>query len=182
MVCAVASLLFGAKLVIMTGTSLSLRKATDIMRLVKTDEISILAELESKVLTENLSLLSCSTPLFRCPGVMVTDDVDEEFIPSGSQDVIVETEYAQELSWLLLAIRDGLSDTMTNYSRSEFFSILAESASAALSRSGDRTAMLLAVLFDASLMVARSRQQRSDVLRDEVLSCAASLSDLAEKI
>jgi len=152
------------------------------MRFTKIDETAFLKDLRDKVLTENISLLSRGTMLFRGHGVMLTDDIEQEFISSSHQDTIVETEHAQELSWLFREISEGISDTMTSYTKEEFYGLLADAANAFLLRSTDRTGMLLSVLMEASLMVSSTRQRRCDDLKDEVLSCAASLSDLAEKI
>ena len=148
----------------------------------KTDELSFLVEIREKILTENLTLLTRGTMFFQGAGILVTDDRDEEFISPDSKVVVVETEYAQELSWLIAQLRDGLKDTISECDKEEFYCGLAKAANDYLSRSSDRTGLLLAVLLDASLVVAGIRQLRCDRMRDEVLSCASGLSDLAERI
>lgn len=152
------------------------------MKYTQTDEITFLKELREKVLTENLRELTIGTMLFRASGVIVTDDLDQEFIAPDSRDVIVDTEYAQELSWLFKELTKGLAETIMAIGREEFFSCLADSANACTVKTFDRTALLLAVLAEAAMLVAQVRQQHCDRIRDEALSCAASLTDLAEKM
>jgi len=148
----------------------------------KTDELKFLRDLMDKVLNENMMMLSSGTMLFHECGILVTDDIEQEFINPDKPETIVETEYAQELSWLLRQIKTGLDDTASYFRKDEFYGMLADAALESLQRTDDRSAMLLAVLLQASMLVGNTLRTRNDRMRDEVLSCAASLSDLAEKL
>ena len=152
------------------------------MRYTQTDELEFLNTIRYKVLHENLLVLSLGTSLFRDAGIIITDDVEQEFLSEDSVETVIETEYAVELSWIFNEIRDGLSDTFHDYRKEDFFFNLADAALTVIGRTDDRTAILIGVILEASMMVSRARQQRCDALRDEVLSCAAGLTDLAEKL
>lgn len=152
------------------------------MRYTGKDDLETLKEIREAVLTQNLTLLSKGAMLFHDADIIVTDDIEEEYISTERPQTVVETPYAQELSWLLHWIGKDMRDTMSGYRREEFFGILADAANAFISRSDDRIGLLLAVLLQACELVAEQKQVRCQQIRDEVLSCAGSLSDLAEKI
>lgn len=146
------------------------------------DDIEFLKEIRETILYENLAQLSMGTMFFHDADVIITDDVEEEFIRNDKSEIIVETPHAQELSWLFHKLQKEMADTMSGYHREEFFGLLAEAANAFTARSDDRTGLLTAVLLQAAMMVSDQKQIRCGQIRDEVLSCVGSLSDLAEKI
>lgn len=152
------------------------------MRYSQKEDLEFLKEMRETILHENLSQLSMGTMLFHEADVIVTDDIEEEYISSDKEETIVETEYAQELSWLFYQIQKGMGETLPGYHREEFFGFLADAANAFVARSNDRTGLLLAVLLQASMMLSEQKKVMCRQIRDEVLSCVGSLSDLAEKI
>ena len=149
----------------------------------RTNPIDCLKELRGKVLEEDISAIAMGSMLFNQDGVIVTDDIEDEFIPENNPPTVVETQYAQELSWLLAQIRDGLSDVMTYFSKGDFYGRLAGAANASLLvRKDDRCGLLMAVLLEATVLTAESLEYKNQAIKDEVLACVASLSDVAEKI
>lgn len=152
------------------------------MRYQSKNDLEFLKDIRETILTANLSELSIGVMLFHEADVIVTDDIEEEFIREDRHETIVETPHAQELSWLLYQIQQNMTETMSGYRREEFFGLLADAAGAFIARSDDRTGLLLAVLLQACAMVSEQKQARCQLIRDEVLSCVGSLSDLAEKI
>lgn len=152
------------------------------MRYQGKDDLEFLKEIRETVLTENLSKLSMGTMLFHEAGVIVTDDLEEEFIRDDKRETVVETAHAQELSWLLHRIRKEMGDTMSGYHKEDFFGLLADAANGFLARSDDRTGLLCAVILQACIMVSEQKQVKCELIRDEALACVGSLTDLAERI
>lgn len=148
----------------------------------RNNEMEFMRELRETILTGNLSKLSMGTMLFHECGVVVTDDIEEEYINPEKNETVVETEHASELSWLLFQIKSNMHETMLDYTRDEFFGMLADAANLAIARTDDRTAILLAVFLELSFLALNSKQVRMDRIKDEALACAASLADLAEKM
>ena len=102
--------------------------------------IDCLKNLREKVLGPDISSLAMGSMLFNQDGVIVTDDIKEEYIPENNPPIVVETQYAQELSWLM------------------------------------------AVLLEAAVLTVESLEYKNQAIKDEVLACVGSLSDVAEKI
>ena len=149
----------------------------------RVNPIDCLKDLREKVLGADISAIAMGSMLFNQDGVIVTDDIEEEFIPENNPPVVVETQYAQELSWLLSQFRDGLFDVMTYFSKGDFYGRLAEAANAyLLVREDDRRGLLMAVLLEATVLTAESLEYKNQAIKDEVLACVGSLSDVAEKI
>ena len=148
----------------------------------RNNEMEFMRELRETILTGNLSKLSMGTMLFHECGVVVTDDIEEEYINPDKNETIVETEHASELSWMLYQIKANMHGTMLDYTRDEFFGMLVDAANLAIARTDDRTAILLAVFLELSFLALNSKQVRMDRIKDEALACAASLADLAEKM
>lgn len=145
--------------------------------------IDCLKELRGKVLGADLSTSAMGSMLFSQDGVIVTDDIEDEFIPESNPPIVVETKYAQELSWLMAQFRDGLFDVITYFSKSDFYGRLADAANAyLLVREDDRRGLLMAVLLEATMLTAESLEYKNQAIKDEVLACVGSLSDVAEKI
>ena len=149
----------------------------------RVNPIDCLKDLRMKVLGPDISAIAMGSMLFNQDGVIVTDDVEDEFIPENNPPIVVETQYAQELSWLLSQFRDGLFDVMTYFSKGDFNGRLAEAANAyLLVREDDRRGLLMAVLLEATVLTAESLEYKNQAIKDEVLACVGSLSDVAEKI
>lgn len=148
----------------------------------RNNEMEFMRELRETILTGNLSKLSMGTMLFHECGVVVTDDIEEEYINPDKNETVVETEHASELSWMLYQIKANMHGTMLDYTRDEFFGMLADAANLAIARTDDRTAILLAVFLELSFLTLNSKQVRMDRIKDEAMACAASLADLAEKM
>ena len=145
--------------------------------------IDCLKELRVKVLGTDISAIATGCMLFNQDGVIVTDDAEDEFIPENNPPIVVETRHAQELSWLMAQFRDGLFEVITYFSKGDFYGRLAEAANAhLLVREDDRRGLLMAVLMEAALLTAESLEYRNQAIKDEVLACVGSLSDVAEKI
>lgn len=149
----------------------------------RVNPIDCLKDLREKVLGADISAIAMGSMLFNQDGVIVTDDIEEEFIPENNPPVVVETQYAQELSWLLAQFRDGLFEVITNFSKGDFYGRLANAANAyLLVREDDKRGLLMAVLMEATVLTAESLEYKNQAIRDEVLACVGSLSDVAEKI
>ena len=149
----------------------------------RVNPIDCLKDLREKVLGADISAIAMGSKLFNQDGVIVTDDIEEEFIPENNPPVVVETQYAQELSWLLAQFRDGLFEVITNFSKGDFYGRLANAANAyLLVREDDKRGLLMAVLMEATVLTAESLEYKNQAIRDEVLACVGSLSDVAEKI
>lgn len=139
--------------------------------------------LRDKVLNADISAIAMGSMLFNQYGVIVTDDIEDEYIPDNNPPIVVETQYAQELSWLLLQFREGLFDVMIYFSKGDFYERLAEAANAyLLVREDDKRGLLMAVLMEATVLTAESLEYKNQAIKDEVLACVGSLSDVAEQI
>ena len=149
----------------------------------RVNPIDCLKELRGKVLGTDISTTAMGCMLFSQDGVIVTDDIEDEFIPENNPPIVVETRYAQELSWLMAQFRDGLIDVITYFSKGDFYGRLAEAANAyLLVREDDKRGLLMAVLMEATVLTAESLEYKNQAIKDEVLACVGSLSDVAEKI
>ena len=149
----------------------------------RVNPIDCLKELRGKVLGTDISTTAMGCMLFNQDGVIVTDDIEDEFIPENNPPIVVETRYAQELSWLMAQFRDGLFDVITYFSKGDFYGRLAEAANAyLLVREDDKRGLLMAVLMEATVLTAESLEYKNQAIKDEVLACVGSLSDVAEKI
>lgn len=149
----------------------------------RVNPIDCLKELRGKVLGTDISTTAMGCMLFNQDGVIVTDDIEDEFLPENNPPIVVETRYAQELSWLMAQFRDGLFDVITYFSKGDFYGRLAEAANAyLLVREDDKRGLLMAVLMEATVLTAESLEYKNQAIKDEVLACVGSLSDVAEKI
>ena len=149
----------------------------------RVNPIDCLKDLREKVLGPDISAIAMGSMFFNQDGVIVTDDVEDEYIPENNPPIVVETQYAQELSWLLAQFKDGLFEVMTYFSKGDFYGRLAEAANAyLLVREDDRRGLLMAVLLEATVLTAESLEYKNQAIKDEVLACVGSLSDVAEKI
>ena len=149
----------------------------------RVNPIDCLKELRGKVLGTDISTTAMGCMLFSQDGVIVTDDIEDEFIPENNPPIVVETRYAQELSWLMAQFRDSLFDVITYFSKGDFYGRLAEAANAyLLVREDDKRGLLMAVLMEATVLTAESLEYKNQAIKDEVLACVGSLSDVAEKI
>ena len=149
----------------------------------RVNPIDCLKELRGKVLGTDISTTAMGCMLFSQDGVIVTDDIEDEFLPENNPPIVVETRYAQELSWLMAQFRDGLIDVITYFSKGDFYGRLAEAANAyLLVREDDKRGLLMAVLMEATVLTAESLEYKNQAIKDEVLACVGSLSDVAEKI
>lgn len=149
----------------------------------RANPIDCLKELREKVLSTDISSIAMGSMLFNHDGVIVTDDIEDEFIPENDPPVVVETQYAQELSWLMSQFKEGLFDVMTYFSKSDFYGRLAEAANTyLLVREDGKRGLLMAVLLEATVLTAESLEYKNQAIKDEVLACVGSLSDVAEKI
>lgn len=145
--------------------------------------IDCLKELREKVLGADISAIAMGSMLFNQDGVIVTDNIEDEFIPESNPPIVVETQYAQELSWLMAQFKDNLHEVITWFSKGDFYGRLAEAASAyLLVREDDKRGLLMAVLLEATVLTAESLEYKNQAIKDEVLACVGSLSDVAEKI
>ena len=142
----------------------------------------VIAEIQTAVMEGDVSELSRGCMFFSREGVLVTDDREEEFIPSVDSPVVVETQYAQELSWLMAHLRSDLPDVVSSLDRNEFSVRMAAAANQYIIKGNDLTGLLLAVLQEASLLTLVMMQAMNDNIRNELLSCAGSLQDLADRI
>ena len=149
----------------------------------RVNPIDCIKELREKALSADISTIAMGSMLFNQDGVIVTDDVEDEFIPENNPPIVVDTQFAQELSWLLAQFKDGLFEVMTYFSKSDFYGRLAEAANAyLLVREDDRRGLLMAVLLEATMLTAESLEYKNQAIKDEVLACVGRLSDVAEKI
>ena len=152
------------------------------MRPIVCTPIQKIAFLRDTINNENISLLSASVDPFQGAGVIITENMEDVFVRDTDSITFVETEYAQELSWLFYQLRDSLTDVIYYFDKAEFYGRLAEAANIYLIRGEERNGLLMSVLLEASMMAYESLQTKATLIRDEVLSCVGSLSDIAEKI
>ena len=144
--------------------------------------LDFLSELKERILSESLSQLSRGSMFFNQDGVIITDDSQNEWISPKSNPVVVETPYAEHLSWVFFRLKDGLEEVIFHYNKTEFFGILAENAARGVDKGMNAEGIAMTVLSEAAVMTGKMLRQQSQLIKDELLSCAGSLSDLAEKI
>lgn len=151
-------------------------------RYYKPSQLEIITDLLDKLFNGNIVALSAGSMLFNQNGVIVTDDIENEYIPDGADITIVESEFAQEISWMMLQLNKGLDEVKTYFHKNEFSQLLADAANAAITKGTDRTGILLSILQEATFLTAQTTQMKAENLRDEVLSCVGSLNDVIERI
>ena len=144
--------------------------------------VEFLEDLFEKVLTESITALSRGSMLLNGEGILVTDDIENEYVSNSNPPVIVETEYAQELSWLLMRLSEGLNDVVTSMGKKAFYQDMAGTANACIARGTDLTGLVQGILARASLLQAKILRSQLQSIRNELLASAGSLSDLAERI
>lgn len=114
----------------------------------RTTSHEFISSLREKVLSGTLTRVSAGSMLFSENGICITEDAEEEFVRPGTEVTFVETEYAQQLSWVFRQFKEGIPD----------------------------------VILEASVLACQTQYINQQNLRDEVLACAASLTDVAEKL
>ena len=144
--------------------------------------VEFLEDLFEKVLTESITALSRGSMLLNGEGILVTDDIENEYVSNSNPPVIVETEYAQELSWLLMRLSEGLNDVVTSMGKKAFYQDMAGTANACIARGTDLTGLVQGILARASLLQAKILRSQLQSIRNELLASAGTLSDLAERI
>ena len=144
--------------------------------------VEFLEDLFEKVLTESITALSRGSMLLNGEGILVTDDIENEYVSNSNPPVIVETEYAQELSWLLMRLSEGLNDVVTSMGKKAFYQDMAGTANACIARGTDLTGLVQRILARASLLQAKILRSQLQSIRNELLASAGTLSDLAERI
>lgn len=148
----------------------------------KTTTHEFISSLRQKVLSGTLTRLSAGTMLFSENGICITEDAEEEFVRPGTEVTFIETEYAQQLSWVFRQFKDGIPDVILSIGRGDFYGQLADAANAYLAQASDMYGLMLSVILEASVLACQVQYINQQNLRDEVLACAASLSDVAEKL
>ena len=151
-------------------------------RYVKMNPVEFLTELSERLLTENLTLLAEGGMLLNGDGIVITDDVENEYISQSNPPLVIETEYAVQLSWLFFRLTEGLSDMVIGLGKKAFYEELGLTALGCIARGTDLTGLVMGVLAKAALLEAQDLRNRSQAIRNELLSSAGALSDLAEKI
>ncbi|MCQ2148315.1 MAG: hypothetical protein MJZ16_12510, partial [Bacteroidales bacterium] len=116
----------------------------------KTSELESFHLIRDIIKEENISALAARVDPFAESGVIVTEDREDVYIKSGSSETIVETPYAQELSWLFYECKKKLDDVIFYFDKEEFFGALADAANEFISKSDDKLGLLMAVLVEAS--------------------------------
>ena len=144
--------------------------------------VEFLEDLSEKVMSESITVLSRGSMFLNSEGILVTDDIENEYVSRKDPPVVVETEYAQELSWLLLRLAEGMNDVVTSLGRKAFYQKMAETANACIDRGTDLTGLVQGILAQASLLQAQSLRSQLLSIKDELMASAGSLSDLAEQI
>ncbi len=144
--------------------------------------VDFLEDLSEKVMSESITLLSRGCMLVNSEGILVTDDIENEYISKNDPPVIVETEYAQELSWLLKQITDGLNDVVTSVGTKEFNREMAETANACIAKGTDLTGLVQGILARASLLQAQNLRSQLQSIKDELMASSGTLYDLADRI
>jgi hypothetical protein len=151
-------------------------------RYTRINPVEFLEDLFEKVLTESITALSRGSMLLNGEGILVTDDIENEYVSNSNPPVIVETEYAQELSWLLMRLSEGLNEVVTSMGKKAFYQDMAGTANACIARGTDLTGLVQGILARASLLQAKILRSQLQSIRNELLASAGSLSDLAERI
>ena len=144
--------------------------------------VEFLMELSERLMTENLTLLAEGGMLLNGDGIVITDDVENEYISQSNPPLVIETEYAVQLSWLFFRLTEGLSDMVIGLGKKAFYEELGLTALGCIARGTDLTGLVMGVLAKAALLEAQDLRSRSLAIRNELLSSAGALSDLAEKI
>ena len=144
--------------------------------------VEFLEDLFEKVHSESITVLSRGGMLLNSDGVIITDDLENEYISKITPPVIVETEYAQELSWLLMRLCEGLNDVVTSLGKKSFLQEMVEAANGCIARGANLTGLVEGVLAKAALMQAQNLRSQLQGIKSELLASAGALSDLAEKI
>ena len=144
--------------------------------------VEFLGDLSEKVMSESITVLSRGSMLLNSEGILVTDDIENEYVSRKDPPVVVETEYAQELSWLLLRLTEGMNDVVTSLGKKAFYQKMAETANACIAKGTDLTGLVQGILAQASLLQAQSLRSQLLSIKDELMTSAGSLSDLAEQI
>lgn len=144
--------------------------------------LEYLHELSEKLMTESITVLSRGSMLLNADGILITDDLENEYISQSNPPVVVETEYAQELSWLLMRLAEGLNDVVTTHGRKVFFQELAETAISLVAKGTDLTGLVQGILARVSLMQAEYLRSQLQAIKNELIASAGALSDLAEQI
>lgn len=139
-------------------------------------------DIRDTVLQECIPALAAGVDPFHKHGVIITENIENEYVSPDCSDIIVETEHVQEISWLFYEIRDKMDEVVAYYHKDEFFRTLAETANLYLIRSDDMYGLLMAVLSEAAVFMGETMQIKAQAIKDEVLACVGSLSDVAEKI
>lgn len=148
----------------------------------RTTSHEFISSLREKVLSGTLTRVSAGSMLFSENGICITEDAEEEFVRPGTEVTFVETEYAQQLSWVFRQFKEGIPDVILSLGRDDFYGQLADAANAYLSQSDDMYGLMLSVILEASVLACQTQYINQQNLRDEVLACAASLTDVAEKL
>lgn len=148
----------------------------------KMNPVEFLMELSEQLMTENLTLLAEGGMLLNGDGIVITDDVENEYISQSNPPLVIETEYAVQLSWLFFRLTEGLSDMVIGLGKKAFYEELGLAALGCIARGTDLTGLAMGVLAKAALLEAQDLRSRSQAIRNELLSSAGALSDLAEKI
>ena len=144
--------------------------------------VEFLEDLFGRVHSESLTALSRGGMLLNSNGVLITDDWENEYISQSPPPVIVETEYAQELSWLLMRLLEGLNDVVTFLGKKVFLQEMAGAANGSIARGANLVGLVEGVLAKASLMQAQNLRLQLQGIKSELLASAGALFDLAEKI
>jgi len=147
--------------------------------------LSVLEQIEQikyTLFNENVSALAAGVEPFAGAGVIIAEDLEDVFIRDINSVTTVETPYAQELSWLFYQCRDNLGDVITFFDKEEFYTRLADAANNYKANADDMTGLLVSVFLEATIMTAQTMQIKNQQVKDEVLACVGSLSDVAERM
>ena len=132
--------------------------------------VEFLEDLSEKVISESITVLSRGSMLLNSDGILVTDDIENEYVSRKDPPVVVETEYAQELSWLLLRLSEGMNDVVTALGRKVFYQKMARTANACIARGTDLTGLVQGILAQASLLQAQSLRSQLLSIKDELMA------------
>lgn len=138
--------------------------------------------IKEDILTKDITILARGRMLFNKDGLLITEDKEDEYIPTNNPPSIIETEYAQELSWLVSDLVEKLHDVVIHFNKHVFFDRIAGAANIYLAKNNDLTGLLMTVLLEASIMSSEMMLDMNQTVRSQLLACAGDLSDLAERI
>ena len=82
--------------------------------------VEFLIELSERLMTENLTLLAEGGMLLNGDGIVITDDVENEYISQSDPPLVIETEYAVQLSWLFSGSRKDCPIWSSDWGRRPF--------------------------------------------------------------